>query len=114
MNKDIKNIGIGELNYIGEDGKTKKYIFVLPKLENLPQDIYANQITITNSPTEFTLLFTRIQPPIKDNQFPEEGNLIETNVVAKIVLPISVIEPLITALQENWVNFTKVYKIEKK
>lgn len=114
MSKDTKNLGIGELNFIGEDGKAKKYIFVLPKLNNLPQDVYANQITITNSPTEFTLLFTRIQQPIKENQFPEEGNLIEANVVAKIVLPIPIIEPLIAALQENWANFIKTNKIEKK
>lgn len=111
--KDKKKIGIGELNYIGEDGKTKQYIFVLPQLDKLPRDIYANQVTITNSPTEFTLLFTRIQPPIKENQFPE-GNLIETNVVAKIVLPIPIVEPFINALQENWDNFKKLFKVEKK
>lgn len=106
--KNKKNIGIGELRYQDENGKITTKTFVLPTLDKLPQDIYSNQVVIHHTHNEFTLLFLRVQPPIKESQFPE-GESIETPVVAKIVMTPAIIELFINSLTENFEKFKKSY-----
>ncbi len=110
--KDKRKIGIGEMKYIDDEGKEKEYIFTLPSLDKLPNDIYANQVVVHHTFSEFTLLFSRVQAPIKENQFPKD-KYIEVPVVARIVLPPQVVESLVKALSGNYENYKKTY-VNKK
>ena len=104
MENKISKNNLGEINFVDSNNNTKIYEIVLPDLEKFPPDIYANSVVVNNTPVESTFIFSSIQVPIHEYQFPKK-NKIEARVVAKIVKPVQVAEGFLLAFQNNWEKF---------
>lgn len=112
-NRKKLDLGIGGITLVDKEGKEKNYPFALPPFDEMPKEIYSNHVIINHTQHEFNLFFSRMQTPITKNQFPEDGNL-RLPIVAKIVIPPSLIESLIKALKDNFDKFKKTYVKKSK
>ena len=67
------------------------------------QRIYSNFCAVQNSPFDFTLTFCDM-PPIgeREIQSAQESHIVKAPVRARMVVPVQMIQGLISALQENY------------
>lgn len=97
---------LGGIIFVDDFGKENKYPFVLTTINELPDDIYSNHVIVSNTPHEFTILFNIIQTPFSIDQIPKDKK-IKIKTVAKIIIPKTLMEQLIKALQINLDNSKK-------
>jgi hypothetical protein len=64
--------------------------------------IYSNFCSIQNSPFDFTLTFCELLPiGEKELQSAQQTHVVKAPVKARMVVPVQMVQGLITALQEN-------------
>lgn len=93
-----------------EDLKNKKILKVIyPDLEEMPDDIYANNIRVTHGSEDVVIYFGKIDPPPILKEEVEEYNkdYIKAKVVARIRLSPTIIPGFIKALENNLESFKK-------
>lgn len=90
--------------------KKKLVKIVYPDLDEMPEDIYANNVRISHNPYDFVLYFGTIDIPpiIEGEKFDKEE--VKAKVVARIRLTPKVTEGLLKALQTNLETFNKKEK----
>ncbi len=96
------------LNVVTEEG-VRQYKLVLPPIEKMPPDIYSNHMVVSHGPHEFTLYFSRMEAPTSMHQLPQESDIIELPVYAKIIIPLTLMRSVIRALQQNLETCEKHY-----
>lgn len=81
--------------------KVKLLKIVYPSLEEMPDDIYANNVRVSHNEYDFVLYFGKVDTPpiIEGEKFDKEE--VMAKVVARIRLAPKVIEGLLEALQKN-------------
>jgi hypothetical protein len=86
----------------------KKIKIVYPDLDEMPEDLYANNVRISHSKDDFVLYFAKIDTPpiISGETFDKEE--IKAKVVARIRLTPTVVESMVRALKENFENYKNV------
>jgi len=90
--------------------EVKALKIVYPNLEEMPEDIYSNNVRVTHSEDDFVLYFGKVDvPPILPTEKFEKDE-IKAEVVARIRLTPSVAEGLLKALDIN----IKSFKSKKK
>jgi hypothetical protein len=76
---------------------------IVPDSENSIPRIYCNFCAIRNSPFDITLTFCEMQPlDEKSVREAQSTHVVKAPVRTRIVLPIQMVQGLITALQENY------------
>jgi hypothetical protein len=101
--KDL-GLGIGGVIFEDEKGEIVKMPFELPPFEDIPKEVYSNMAIVNHSKHEFTLYFSRVETPVTKNQIPKKGSYI-LPIVAKIVVPPSLIKSLFKALEKNYKTY---------
>lgn len=99
-----------------EDTKEKAKLLkiVYPSLEEMPDDIYANNVRVSHNMYDFVLYFGKIDaPPIIEGEKFDKEEVI-AKVVARIRLTPKVAEGLLGALQKNISSFKEDKEIEEK
>jgi hypothetical protein len=102
--KEEIGLGIGGIIFEDEKGKVVKMPFEVPLFEEMPKEVYANMAIVNHSKHEFNIYFSRVETPVTRNQIPKKDNY-TLPIVAKIVVPPSLIENLIKALEKNYKTF---------
>ena len=102
--KEMPKSSIGGIIMVDDNGIEKRFPFELTNYEDQPREIYSNHVIINNSPTEYNLFFTRINPIISKNQAPS-GKSAKLEVVARITLPPKIIPGIIKALENTYKKF---------
>jgi len=81
---------------------------IAPDEQTGPGRQYANFCAVQHTPFDFTLSFCDMAPlSDKTMRQAEEQHVVQAPVMARIVLPVQVIGPLIAALQENLRIYTE-------
>ncbi len=72
-----------------------------PSIEEMPDDIYANNISVSHGPEDIILYFAKVDLPplIKEEEF--DKNEIMAKVVARIRLSPTIVPKLINILQNS-------------
>ncbi|MCX5884592.1 MAG: DUF3467 domain-containing protein [Proteobacteria bacterium] len=84
-------------------------IQIVPTKEKVSERIYSNFVQVAHSLHEFTLTFCDVLPVIDNNQKTEvmKSKQIQAPIQVEIVIPSSLVEPLINAISENYERFKK-------
>jgi len=88
---------------------------IIPSKEIASKRIYSNFVSINHSPYDFTLTFCDILP-VDDAQKLDikKSNKLNAPIQAEIVIPSSLVEPLIKALSQNYETYKIKYKAKIK
>ncbi|MBU4293516.1 MAG: DUF3467 domain-containing protein [Actinobacteria bacterium] len=87
--------------------KIKQLKIVYPDLEEMPDDIYANNVRVSYNMYDFVLYFGKIDtPPILEGEVYTKDE-IKAKVVARIRLTPKVAEGLSSALKQNIEAFSE-------
>ena len=81
---------------------------VVPKKTENTKRAYSNYVQVTHTPHDFTLSFCEVSA-IRDDEKEEiaKSKKAYAPIHAEMVLPVSLIEPLIKAIQSNYEIFKK-------
>jgi hypothetical protein len=75
---------------------------IVPEEGHEPPRVYANFCAIAHTPFDITLSFCEVMPLTEsDLKDAEAENVVRAPVRSRVVLPVSVVPGLITALQEH-------------
>jgi len=91
--------------------KTPKEVNVkiVPTNEKKSERIYSNFVQVSCSPHDVTLTFCDILPVRKEQQSKIlESKQLEAPVQVEVVIPLSLVEPLIKAMTDNYERFKKL------
>lgn len=97
----------GDSPTIGSDDGTIEFDYVLPPDSTL---IYADNLNIVHTPTEFVLSFLQTQPPlIKSGEDWDKIKTIESRCVARLVVSPMKMQDMLKVLAMNWQRYCQKY-----
>ncbi len=96
-----------------EKDKAKLIRIVYPYNEEMPDDIYSNNVRVAYGPDDFILYFAKVDPPPVLDGEEYKDDKIKAKIVARIRLTPTVTKGLIRALSENIKKYEEKVKIGK-
>jgi hypothetical protein len=91
-----------------QERKTKTLKVAIPPINEMPEEVYVNNMWINHTGHEFTLVFGKLTTPI-ELQAVEDGAEVPLEVKARICIAPSLMRAIIRALQTNLENYEKSY-----